>query len=262
MSSKEATLYSAADRAFERELLAAGRADSLESQATEAAWAKFASGLGTVASAAAVAQLSSAAVPGAVAGGVTARGHWLLRLAAAKWLLVGGLVGSALTLAWQGHRSSSGDGTVTSRPAALAVVSPVAEQRAATPPLGAASATASDQHDPNGAASNGRKVAVEAKKPPGSSLAEEVAALDAVRTAANIGAWNDAQRLLGKYRERFPNGALNAEAEVLAIEALVGAGRSAEAQRSAQRFLSRRPNDPQATRVRSLVGKETQARGE
>jgi outer membrane protein assembly factor BamD (BamD/ComL family) len=85
-------------------------------------------------------------------------------------------------------------------------------------------------------------------------LAEEVAALDAVRTASNIGAWNDAQRLLSKYHEKFPKGALGAEAEVLAIEALVGAGRTADARRSVQHFLMRRPNDPQATRVRSLVG--------
>jgi hypothetical protein len=58
---------------------------------------------------------------------------------------------------------------------------------------------------------------------------------------------------LQQYQREFPKGELRVDAEVLAIEALAGAGRTAEAQRRAQQFLSQRPADPHVARVRWLV---------
>ena len=65
-------------------------------------------------------------------------------------------------------------------------------------------------------------------------------------------AWSQQASKLVAYAQ-FPHGALSADAEGLAIEALAGVGEIADAQRSAKRFLARRPNDPQASRVRWLT---------
>jgi hypothetical protein len=245
----------AADRAFERELLAAGRTEPLSCEQAEAAWAKFAAGLGTVASAAALSQLPGALAAGSVVDSVAAPGRWLERFAVAKWLLLGGLVGSALTVAWQEQRAKSESPPVAVvRPNPVLVVAPVAEQpSAAAPAPSTAGGAASHQRSASGAPSNAHRAAASASISPSVSLAAEVSALDAVRTAIGMGAWSDAQSLLSKYQRQFPKGALGAEAEVLAIEAFAGAGRSADAERAAKRFLARRPNDPQASRVRWLT---------
>jgi hypothetical protein len=253
VSSNESTLFAAgADRAFERELLAAGRAAPLESEHTEAAWARFAAGLGTVASAAAVSQLPSAVTAGQVVSGVTAPARWLERFAAAKWLLIGGLVGSALTMAWMEQRSNA-----EALPSARTQSAPtVAAAPAAPSEMGPApsSATVAPATPPSvGVVPSNVKRAAAATVSSSASLAAEVSALDAARTAIGIGAWRDAHSLLRRYHAQFPKGALSVDAEVLAIEALAGEGRTADAQRAAERFLTRRPNDPQASRVRWLA---------
>ena len=86
-----------------------------------------------------------------------------------------------------------------------------------------------------------------------STLAAEVAALDAARKAAAGGDPDATLSLLDRYRYDFPDGELAADAEVVAIEAFAAKGdRAAVAQRVA-RFLALHPNDPHAAAVRRLA---------
>jgi hypothetical protein len=86
-----------------------------------------------------------------------------------------------------------------------------------------------------------------------SPLAAETAALDAARAALRSHRPADALRALDSYDAKFPRGVLAPEAMVMRIEALVGVGDRAGAQRLADTFLAAWPNSPLAARVRALV---------
>jgi outer membrane protein assembly factor BamD (BamD/ComL family) len=85
-----------------------------------------------------------------------------------------------------------------------------------------------------------------------SSLAEEVARLDAARAASKRGAYDEAVRLVASYQHDFPHGALAPDADVIAIEAVARQGDQANLERLCTRFLRLYPADPHAARVRSL----------
>lgn len=88
------------------------------------------------------------------------------------------------------------------------------------------------------------------------SLAAEVSALDGVRTALSAGAYASALHEVELYHERFPSGALSADAEVLALEALAAQGAERELRARAARFLARYPKDPHHERVRALAPRQ------
>lgn len=88
-------------------------------------------------------------------------------------------------------------------------------------------------------------------------LRDEVALLDAARAANARGDTAQALAVLGQHAQRFPQGFLRSEAAVLRVEALVKAGRQAEARSEGERLLAREPNGPQAQRVRSLLEHRT-----
>ena len=83
-----------------------------------------------------------------------------------------------------------------------------------------------------------------------SSLAAQVRRLDAARTAYRIGAYNDAIRLVEDYHREFPNGVLAPDADVVAIESLIGKQDREAAVRQANAFLAKYPKDPHAALVR------------
>jgi len=93
-----------------------------------------------------------------------------------------------------------------------------------------------------------------AKPTKSEGLRDEVALLDAARSAISRGDTSSALAALGQHAQRFPQGFLRSEAAVLRVEALVRAGRRAEAQAEGEKLLAREPNGPQAQRVRSLLG--------
>jgi len=99
--------------------------------------------------------------------------------------------------------------------------------------------------------------AVEAPPPPidPRRLAAEVALLDRARAAVAAHDTAGALALLDEHRRSFGDGALVAEAEVVRIEALVAAHRTAEAAGLGRAFLTRFPHSPLAARVRSLITK-------
>ncbi|MEZ4447497.1 MAG: hypothetical protein R3B72_50945 [Polyangiaceae bacterium] len=84
------------------------------------------------------------------------------------------------------------------------------------------------------------------------SLAEEVAALDRARKALADDP-EGALDALDDYRERFHDGALAEEAEVLQIESLARAGKADATRARAAAFLAAHPESPLAPRVRAVV---------
>lgn len=105
--------------------------------------------------------------------------------------------------------------------------------------------------------------ALEAPKPsasikpsstPETTLRDEVALLDRARAEIARGATGEALATLAKHDATYPRGFLGSEAEVLRIEALVRAGRTAEAKARGEALLTREPNGPHEQRVRTLLG--------
>jgi len=130
---------------------------------------------------------------------------------------------------------------------AAAKIDAVDTARQTLPPKATVASTDRSERDP-GASPPARRAP---KSRP--DLAAEVAALDVIRTAVAIGAWQEAEAELARYRRTFAKGALHGEAEVLAITSLLGQGRKQAAANAAQLFIAQHPRDPQVARVRALV---------
>jgi len=86
-------------------------------------------------------------------------------------------------------------------------------------------------------------------------LREEIALLDAARTALASGSPHKAMGFLGQYARRYPNGTFVPEALALRIEALTDAGDRASAHALARGFLKAHPSSPLAERVERLAGR-------
>jgi hypothetical protein len=241
------------DLAFERLLLGAGHAESLPRGRTEAALVQFAAGL---------AALPGSAIATSALGGPTASvsaSAWSRLLATAKWVALGAIVGGVATFAWLQRESVP---HASSAPAA--VPAPTIDERAkpaedaSSLPRQAPAAIPSPSLQTAPEAGHTLRAASASASPrpspkPGSDLAAEVTALDGIRTALSIGAWQGAELKLVSYRSNFAHGALRSEAEVLALEVLVAQGRKQAAASAAERFILQHPRDPQVARVRALV---------
>ncbi len=239
------------DQEFERALIDSARADELPEARAAEAWSAFAQKL-TGAAGAVPGMAGSAAAPRAAGPPVTAAvrsGYG----AATRWLLVGALGGGAVAagLMWR-HRSESASG-----PTGGAVVSagaseePLAERpdRARIARAEPAEALSPPPYEARRLAAQARRAHEASLASAGSTLAAEVAMLDAARQAGDP---DTTLRLIDRYRYEFPEGELVADAEVVAIEALAAKGEHAEVARRATRFLAQHPNDPHAAEVRRL----------
>jgi hypothetical protein len=256
------------DEAFERTLLQSVRADALPPGATREAWLRFS---GSVAAAAVLNGGGSVSRAAMTSG----------KAAAAKWLLIGAIGGSSLTAAWM--RSMHGGSATTLRPnVAETRAAPVGQEptaRSATSPVAEvlhdepSERETSERprsaipdrrprergHVVSGDADRAARVARDAAGGPpqskgaGSTLAAQVALLDAARTASAVGATEDALRLVGEYHRDFPQGELTADADVVAIDVLAAGGDRSSARERAARFLAQHPNDPHATHVRNVA---------
>lgn len=87
----------------------------------------------------------------------------------------------------------------------------------------------------------------------GKGLARELVALDTARLRLAKGDTAGALGSLDAYGRRFPNGRLALEAEVLRIDALAKAGRTAAAKARAATFLRNNPGNVLAPRVRGYL---------
>jgi hypothetical protein len=86
-----------------------------------------------------------------------------------------------------------------------------------------------------------------------SSLSEEVRALDAARHELAAGRARSALTTIDAYRARFPQGSLGTEATVLRVEALLGSGDRATAEREANAIVRAAPGSRHAARVLDLL---------
>jgi hypothetical protein len=91
--------------------------------------------------------------------------------------------------------------------------------------------------------------------PSASTLAEETRALDRVRSELEARRPSAALAELAHYRKQWPKGALRAEATVLRVEALLGAGDRAAAEREAEALIRIAPQSRHAVRVRELLAR-------
>lgn len=252
MSNREPeAVLSESERLVAQRLLESARLDDATPGATDVAWARFSGALSAAALAASAPSAgdsstrSGGAQPGAAAG-----------TSAMRWLAIGAVAGSAITATWFTWKprpelnSPAAMRSATSQPAtsqpASVLPTPAPSSKIATPqaaplaPSHAPVATASAVRDSHGARAR-------------STLAAEVARLDAARTALEIGAFDEALRLVTRFHRDFPNGELATEADVLRIEVLSARNDHAGARREAARFLERHGNDPHAERVRQLA---------
>lgn len=231
---------------FEQLLLGAGRAEALPSEHTEAALLRFAAG---------VAALQGSVVAG-TAVGASATGvltsPWTRAWRVGKWLAVGFVAGGVTTFAWL--RQPTPVPVAVNAPAAPAIASVASVTEPA-----ALQAQEPKAVEPRPLATESTARAARAATAPrapakaGPDLAAEVMALDSIRTALSIGALRDAEQGVINYRQRFAQGSLRSEAEVLALEVLVAQGRTQAAAAAAERFIAQHPRDPQVARVRALV---------
>lgn len=243
---------SEAESRLARKLLDSAHLDEPTPQARDAAWARFSSALTMVA----LHTSPQTRDP----GGALSR---MKRLAAAsssalQWLVVGAIAGSAITAAWLSSQLPS---TATSSSAA-------ASRLPAAPPLLSSAPTARaipkvvSETRRESSLTTGRPGPVVASPsqprrvaplPPRSTLAAEVAQLDAARTALDVGALDEARRLLAQFQRDFPQGELAIEAQVMLIEVLSASADRAAVRREGARFLEKHQNDPHAVRVRQLT---------
>jgi ribonuclease E len=264
---------------FERRLLESARSDAPPAGETERAWLRFAARAGAL-------------VPLAVAASAPPPCGRSARASALKWTLVGAIGGGGLVAVWLqaplSERVPPGSVAVApiagppvvgpavavaapavSAPAAAVAAVPapgVVAGHAATPgPAPVATPTAAAVATPAAAALRPQRKPPLSAKPGAVSrrahgdsladggLAREVAALDAARSALALGANASALRQIERYHRDFPAGELSADADVVAIEALVADGDRAAARRAAAQFLERHPHDPHGARVRELA---------
>jgi hypothetical protein len=242
------------DARFERRLLATAKADPQPAD-TQAAWERFAARMGLV-----VETLRDTAdvtgLPPAAsrldARAPAPRGSWG---SAVKWLLIGSIGGSVLTAGVLAVRGGEGpQRTIAPTEAPRPPSRPTGghtDEPSANPPLAAPATRRPPRKTPP------HQVVTQQLQrepdPPRSGLAAEVSRLDAARVAIARGDYDDALRLVAGFHDDFPGGALAAEADVVALEALEGKGDHAEVARRAQSFLTKHPNDPHAARVRWLA---------
>jgi hypothetical protein len=89
--------------------------------------------------------------------------------------------------------------------------------------------------------------------PADSALAKERALLDAARRALASGDLGACLNELAQHARAFPAGKLAEEREAMAVNALVGVGRYAEARQKADRFARRHPNSFLAPSVKAAI---------
>jgi TolA-binding protein len=219
---------------FERELLRAGRADSMSADSRRAILGAL--GVG-----------GSLLAAGTIAAGVKA--------GSGKSLLAALGLGSVSALGiWAGVHFTSLDES----PAP-----PVAPRAAPQAPLVTAKPAPEAPAQPTVDAPPTAETpkATQPSRAPADPLSLELSAIESARAALGRRDYSRALRLLDDHAKRFPKAHLMAEATVLRIEALVARGDKAGAARIGKAFLLRDPNGPYARRVRSLLGDAAPAPG-
>jgi hypothetical protein len=202
-------------------------------------------------------------------------------IVAAKWLGIGALGGVVVAGAAQLASSGPSDESAadarpvpvsanTEAPRAAptpftgppATITPAASEAKATPPAAETAGAVTLQRAPASA----RELLP--APPPGPSigkfpegkLADEIALLDAARSALGAGDPTRCLSMLQTHGERFTAPRLSPEVRVLRIEALVALGKWEEARRLGREFLASHPESTHGQRVRTLLGGDSASR--
>jgi DNA-directed RNA polymerase specialized sigma24 family protein len=241
---------------FERSLLEAGRLEAPPSRAaTELAWRHF------------NADGSRLALSGA--GGA---GPARLTSSNLSWLATGLVAGSVATAALTpSHDERQAPATQPAMQTAAPVAAPPHEvpspSELAPPPRPPAAdpatalprakdAAAIERMSRPTAASTAARRTLPASRRRGPGLEAEVQALDAIQGALSSGLHADAIAKVELFHREFPRAQLAADAEGLAIEALLARGDDAAAAERATRFVKRFPGDPHVARFARLVAED------
>ncbi len=281
------------DDSFELALLRSAKGDAAPSDSAEKAAIALAGAviLGVAASSTAAATATAtgtakAAKASALAGKLGVIAIW-------KWIGLGVIVGSAVTMSAEHvvrHADPSAHRVATAEPPSNPITSsnpsrlpellegqgegppavvelsppvpiapiasaPIRAPHVEAPPPSAAaiSAEIAALAAPPAIAPSASAVPVSVPAPNASALALEVASLDRARRALAAKDPAEAIRLLDVYEREVPVRVLGPEAQVLRIEAVAARGDRAEAKRLGEQFLIVYPRDPHADRVRRLL---------
>ena len=258
----------------ERELLKAGRELRMPDPLRKSVWAVMATGLTAVetAAAAGTALQKGAAAKGALAvlSGTAAKGVAALAIAGGVGLGIASLRDPAEPLA-----ATHAAGVAPTKDATEAP--PVAEMLAESAPQNTFPQETVTTSSSGGAKSRALPAARPSARPSAppalrglddkvkpvepspearraSRLAEESAAVVAIRKTLLAGESTEALRMLDHARAEFPNGVLGQEREALTVRALVESGQKDAARRRGETFLRAFPRSPHAAELRALLG--------
>jgi hypothetical protein len=265
----------------ERALLDSARDDLLSTGARARTLAAL--GIAGAVATSGVARAATELAAGGGGGAVATKGATLTGIAIAKWfgagVAVGALTMGGVAVLTAPHLAPVAPAPITRSappvtPAPITGTAPPrgeGGQEARPVPARASDPTSPVDESPGGmepatrargAPPAARPDEVDAPAPPtdrardlagGPSLVEEVGSLDRARAALASGDPREALSRLARHEQRFPSGALEPEAVVLRVRALVQLGQQAEAHALAGRFLAAQPNSPQAARLRALI---------
>jgi TolA-binding protein len=87
-----------------------------------------------------------------------------------------------------------------------------------------------------------------------SDLRDQIALIDAARSALASSSDRRALEILRRYQDKYPSGSFRPEAAALRVEVLVKLGRDAEARALAERFVAEYRGSLLARRVAELTG--------
>jgi len=214
---------------------------------------------------------SSSTATGTLAKAAGARA---VRGAAAKWLLLGAIGGSAVTAAvtvGRPGREANSPVPILDRqappsprapgaapvplpyPVSSAEAAPLSERRTASPATTSKWPFQVRARPIEHRAEAPHDQVVRPSVEDSSTLAAEVSLIDEARTAVMLGEHDEAVHIIERYHRDFPSGALAPDADVVALEAAAAKRDASEVARRAALFLSRYPSDPHAARVRWLA---------
>ena len=246
-----------AELAFERELIASAAADHVSQAAVTAAWSRFAVTLG-----------ATATLAGATATRTTPAAELVARSRGTLgWVSLGAFGGGLATAAVFAVLAGSGGQmphvVAAVPPAASAVVRTTSPNAGTAPAMSATARNVAPNVDTGSAGRLMKRHAERNGAPPAkapavhagtaTSLAAEIALLDAARRAREAGEFDRALALLGRYQHEHPHGELRRESEVLKLETLFERGDRDAATRLGRHFLETFPDDPHVSHVRTLA---------
>jgi hypothetical protein len=223
--------------AWEKELFGAARSEAPDANARRRT-------LATVLEASAHAAVGDDDKP------LSKRGATEQRRAAWPWLASGAAIAVAAGWALMAGSRSELDRSIAPAPERVLDLPP---SRSAEPPASSPEPAprAPDRGVPLRASSAPARSSAE--KPAPLTLSDEVALLDRARDALKQRDFGGALAVLDGHARR-PDARLRDEALLLRMEALAGAGRSAEASELAARFIAANPGSTLADRARSYLG--------